>query len=220
VWPFVRRVVVGKAQLDVGYRRLGWNVSRTVLAAASTAVMVSGFALLLGLTSPGADPVLLGLYILAATLVRAPLVVVAMALQSYLLVVFRDAAEHVGARLIAILAAVAGVGAVLAVLAWLLGPLVFGWLFPGEPTPDGWFVAALVVSSALVAAMVVAAAALLARSLHFAYTAGWVTGAVVTIAALLLPFDLETRTIVALLAGPVVGLLVHLALLIGTRYRA
>lgn len=214
LWPFIRRSVVGRAQLDVGYRRLSWNVSRTLLAAASTGVMVSGFPLLLGLTSAGADPAQLGLYILAATLVRAPLVVVAMSLQSYLLIVFRDAAGQVGRRLLVILCAVAGAAVLLAGLAWLVGPAVFGWLFPGEPTPQGWFVAALVVSSALVAAMFVSGSAVLARAQHFFYSAGWVAGALVTIVVLVLPLELETRTIVALVAGPLAGLAVHLGCLL------
>lgn len=219
VWPFVRRTVVGKAQLDVGYRRLSWNVLRTLVAAASTGVMVSGFPLLLGLTSPGADPALLGLYILAATLVRAPLVVVAMSLQSYFLVQFRDAASTASRRFRLILASIAVAGLALAGIAWLIAPAVFGWLFPGEPTPEGWFVAALVISSALVAAMFVSGAAVLARAQHFAYSAGWVVGAVVTIVALLVPLDLATRTIVALLAGPAAGLAVHLGYLVGARRR-
>jgi len=219
LWPFIRSSVVGRAQLDVGYRRLTWNVSRTLLAAASTGVMVSGFALLLGLTSPGADPAILGLYILASTLVRAPLVVVAGALQGYLLVGFRDAPAAASRRFLLIQLGVAGAGVVLAGLGWLLGPAVFAFLFPGEPVPDGWFVAALVLSSALVAAMFVSASAVLARSQHFAYTAGWVTGAVVTIGVLLLPIDFGTRTVLALLAGPAAGLLVHIAGLVASRLR-
>lgn len=217
VWPFARRAVVGKAQLDVGYGRLSWNVSRTLLAAASTGVMVSGFPLLLGLTSPGADSVQLGLYILAATLVRAPLVVVAMSLQSYLVVQFRDAADRASRRLLLVLGGIAATGVVLAALGWLIGPAVFGWLFPGEPAPDGWFVAALVISSALVAAMFVSGAAVLARSQHFVYSAGWVVGAVVTVVVLLLPLDLATRTILALIAGPAVGLAVQVGYLVSSR---
>lgn len=220
VWPFVRRHVVGRGQVDVGYGRLTWNVARTLVAAASTGVMVSGFPLVLGLTSTSADPVLLGLYILAATLVRAPLVVVAMSLQSYLLVLFRDARAGASRRFVLIQLGIAATAVVLAALGWILGPAVFSFLFPGEPTPDGWFVAALVLSSALVAAMFVSASAVLARSQHFVYSAGWVVGAVVTIVVLVLPMDLEARTIAALIAGPVAGLAVHVGYLAVSRRSA
>jgi hypothetical protein len=51
LWPLIRRSVIGRAQLDVGYGALTWNVARTIIAAASTGVMVSGFPLILGVTS-------------------------------------------------------------------------------------------------------------------------------------------------------------------------
>jgi hypothetical protein len=61
--------------------------------------------------------------------------------------------------------------------------------------------------------MCVTAPAVLARSKHSVYSAGWVAGALVTIATLLLPLDFASRTVWALLAGPIVGLLVHLGYL-------
>lgn len=218
MWPFVRGHVVGKAQLDVGYGQLSVNVSRTLLAAASTGVMVSGFPLLLGVTSPGAPAAILGLYILAITLVRAPLVVVASALQGYLIVQFRDAPDLAPRRFLRIQLAVAGVGIVLCALGWFVGPAVFAWLFPGEPVPDGWFVAALVASSALVAAVYVSGSVVLARAQHLAYSVGWLVGAVATMTLLVLPVDFATRTILALLVAPVAALAVHVvSLMISSR---
>jgi hypothetical protein len=213
VWPFVRRSVVGRLHLDVGYRDLTWNVLRTVLAAASTGVMVSGFPLLLGLTSGGVSKTVVGLFILTITLTRAPLIVVAMSLQSYFIVLFRDSGSAFWRRFLAIEAVLIGGGAVLVPLGWWLGPIVFSFLFPGQPSPDGPLIALIVVSSALVGAMCVTAPAVLARSKHSVYSAGWVAGALVTIATLLLPLDFASRTVWALLAGPIVGLLVHLSYL-------
>lgn len=219
LWPFIRSRVVGRAQLDVGYRALTWNVGRTITAAAATSLMVSGFPLLFGIAASGFSRELVGMVILAATLVRAPLIVVTMALQGYLLVQFKNSPEGTGRLLTRLLGLVLVTGLVLAALAWLVGPAVFGWLFPGEPVPGAWFVAALVLSSALVAAMCVTGAAVLARSRHHLYTWGWVTGAVVTIAALLLPLELEPLAIVALLAGPAAGLGVQLVGLAAARSR-
>ncbi|MCU1524502.1 MAG: hypothetical protein JWO18_1396 [Microbacteriaceae bacterium] len=209
LWPFIRRSIVGKTELDVGYRSITWNVSRTILAAASTGVMVSGFPLLLGLTSSGVSKVTFGFVILATTLTRAPLIVIAMSLQSYFIIIFRDRADRFWRTFLRLQGLILASGVVLAALGWLLGPSVFGILFPAGPRPEGWFIAALVLSSALVGSLCISAPAVLARSAHFVYSAGWVVGALVTIASLLLPVDFTTRVVIALFAGPIAGLFLH-----------
>jgi hypothetical protein len=209
LWPFIRRSIVGRSELDVGYRAITWNVLRTVLAAASTGAMVSGFPLLLGLASGGQPKATVGLYILTITLTRAPLIVVAMSLQSYFTVTFRDTVDTFWRVFLRLQAAILIGGFALAALGWLIGPAVFAFLFPGERQPEGWFIAVLVLSSALVAALCVSAPAVLARSQHHVYTAGWLAGAVATIVALVLPLDFTARTVTALFVGPAVGLLVH-----------
>jgi hypothetical protein len=209
LWPFIRRSVVGRSELDVGYRAISWNVLRTVLAAASTGAMVSGFPLLLGLASAGQPKATVGLYILTITLARAPLIVVAMSLQSYFTVTFRDAADTFWRVFLRLQAAILVGGLALAALGWIIGPDVFGFLFPGERQPEGWFIAVLVLSSALMAALCVSAPAVLARSQHLVYSAGWFAGAVATIVALVLPLDFTSRTVTALFVGPAIGLLVH-----------
>lgn len=209
LWPIIRGSIVGRSQLDVGYRALSWNVGRTVVAASATAVMVSGFPLLLGLTSGTESRAVLGMFIVAITLTRAPLIVVAMSLQSYLIVHFRDNAAHFWRHFVGILAFAMVAGVVLAAAGWLLGPPVYHFLFPDKLQPDGPFFAILVGSSALVAALCITAPAVLARSQHFVYSAGWVAAAVTTVAALLLPLDFASRTVLALCLGPAVGLVLH-----------
>ena len=56
-------------------------------------------------------------------------------------------------------------------------------------------------------------AAAVAAALHRAYSVGWVSATVASALLLLLPLGLETRTVVALLCGPLVGIAVHLAAL-------
>jgi hypothetical protein len=214
LWPLVRRSIVGRSQLDVDYRTLTWNVTRTIVAAASTGVMVSGFPLLLGVTSQTQPKEIVGLFILTITLTRAPLIVVAISLQSYFIVSFRDNAEHFWRQFLRLQAFIAGAGLVLALAGWLLGPAVFAFLFPGALRPEGAFIAVLVLSSALVGALCVSAPAVLARSQHFVYSAGWVVAATVTVIALLLPLDFTTRTLLALLSGPVAGLIIHAVYLV------
>jgi len=210
LWPAVRRGVVGRTWVDVGYRALSWNVTRTVAASASMGLLVSGFPVLIGLASAGEQAAFVASLFLAIMITRAPVIVLVMSLQSYLVVRFRDRRkEGFWRQFLLIQAAIAGGGVVLAVVAAFIGPAVFEWLYGSEFDLDGWFYAVLVVSSALVGALVVSAAAVLADSQHLVYSLGWLIAAAVTLGCFLLPADLLTRTVVALIAGPVAGLVVH-----------
>jgi hypothetical protein len=217
IWLVTRRHIAGRTELDVGYRGLAWNTARTVVAAASMGLLVSGFPLLLSVTSPGEPKGELGLLILAATITRAPLIVVAMAMQSYLIVLFREAGERFWRLLLLLECGALAAGVVLGALAWLIGPPIFEFLFPGQPVPAGWLIGVLVATSALVAALCVSAPAVLSRGAHTVYSAGWVVTAVVTVLGLLLPLPLLTRASIALLVGPVAGLLVHTVYLVLSR---
>lgn len=207
--PRLRRALNRRARLDVDLRRLTWNVARTIVAAASLGVMVSGFPLLLGVTSGNEEKTTLGLLILVVTLTRAPLIVVAMALQSYLVVHFRRTSKSAFAAIAPIGIAVGIASVVLMLGGWAFGPWTFGVLFPGEPKPDGWLIAVLVLSSGLVGMMCVSGSALLAKSAHAPYSVGWTIAALATIGSLLVPLDLTARSALALVAGPLFGLVVH-----------
>ena len=61
-----------------------------------------------------------------------------------------------------------------------------------------------------IALLTLTGAATVAAALHRAYATGWVSATVAATLLLLLPLQLETRTIVALLCGPIVGIAVHL----------
>jgi len=220
LWPVIRGGFVGRSTLDVGTRTLVWNVSRVVLASASTAVLVSGFPLLLGVTSHGEPDSLKAEIIFTITLARAPLVVSVLALQSYLIVRFRDDHGRWWRDFLAIQGIVVAAGAVVAVLALMLGPWAFGIVSSKPVTLDGPFMALLVVSSTLVGALCVSASAVLARSQHFVFSVGWVVAAVATIAAMSAPIEFVPRVVVALIVGPVAGLVVHLGwLLLSARTR-
>ncbi|MDJ0324898.1 hypothetical protein QMG61_14130 [Cryobacterium sp. PH31-AA6] len=211
VWPFIRRNVVNRTELDVGSKQLAWNVARTVVGSSSTGVLVSGFPLLLGATSGDASEAALGALVLAITLTRAPIVIAVLSLQSYLVIHFRQHGATIGSALTRILALIAGASILLAALAlWFASPLLV--LLVGSAYEINNVVLALLVGSAgLVAALCATGPAVLARSQHMIFTAGWVVAAVTTILLLLLPGTLETRAIVALSAGPLLGLLVHLS---------
>jgi hypothetical protein len=75
--------------------------------------------------------------------------------------------------------------------------------------PSNWLIATFVLSSALVGALCVSAPAVLSRNAHTAFSAGWIVAAATTVVCLLLPLDFVEKTIVALLVGPIAGVLVH-----------
>jgi len=219
VWLIARRRIIGRSFLDVGYRALTWNVARTVLASISTAVLVSGFPLLLGIAGQGQSPALVGEVIFTITLIRAPLIITVMSFQSFFVVRFRDHPESRLRTFVGLLGII-GLGAVvLGALGWLFGVPVLE-IVSGMPSSlNGGLIALLVGSSALVAAMCVTAPALLARGEHLGYSAGWVAAAIATAIAMALPIEFLPRVELAVLIGPVVGLLVHGVWLIATRKR-
>lgn len=210
LWPVIRHGVVGRTDIDVGFGRLTWNVARTMLAAVSTAVLVSAFPLLLGVTSRGADAALVGELVFTLTLTRAPLVVSVMALQGYLIVQFRERVQGWVAFLLRMMGALLLGGAILAAAGWWLGPAVFGLVSGAPVTLGGDVIAIMVASSLLVAALSVSGSAVLGRGGHLAFSSGWFVAAAATVAVMALPIDdLIVRVCAATLLAPLLGLLVH-----------
>lgn len=216
MWPFIRRTLA-RATMDVGNASLGWNVSRTVLASVSSAVLISGFPLLLGVTAKSESPALVGELIFTITLTRAPLIITAMSLQSYFVVRFREQSSW-WKPFFRVQGIIAMSGVAIAFLSWYLGPALFTWISGRAVSLDGPLLAVLATSSALVAALCVSAPAVLARSQHRAYSLGWVVAAIVTIGLMMLPIGFLPRVSLALLIGPIAGLLIHvLALYLAQR---
>ena len=83
------------------------------------------------------------------------------------------------------------------------------------PADRGWIDRITEIASALIAIalLTLTGAATVAAALHRAYASGWISATVASMLLLLLPVGLETRTVIALLCGPMVGIAVHLAAL-------
>ncbi|MGB7360226.1 MAG: hypothetical protein WA944_20575, partial [Mycobacterium sp.] len=64
-----------------------------------------------------------------------------------------------------------------------------------------------------IALLTLTGAATVAAALHRAYAVGWLSATVASTLLLLLPLELELRTVIALLCGPLLGMAVHLAAL-------
>jgi O-antigen/teichoic acid export membrane protein len=188
------------------------GAAHSIAAAGASAILVMGFPVLLKATSGdlGATG---GVVILAVTLTRAPLLVPLTAMQGNLIAHFVDQRTERLRALIAPAAAVAGLGLLGVVLAGVFGPWLLREGFGSEYRADGALLGWLTAGAIAIALLTLTGAAAVAAALHRAYSAGWVSATVASALLLLLPLDLQTRTVVALLCGPVVGMAVHLGAL-------
>ncbi|ULE35069.1 hypothetical protein [Mycobacterium sp. IDR2000157661] len=185
------------------------GASHSIAAAGASAVLVMGFPVLLKATSGdlGAQG---GVVILAVTLTRAPLLVPLTAMQGNLIVHFVDQRTDRLRALVAPAALVTAVGLVGVLAAWAVGPWLLRSGFGTEYRADGALLAWLTGAATAIALLTLTGAAAVAAALHRAYSLGWVSATVASALLLLLPLDLQTRTVVALMCGPVVGIVVHL----------
>ena len=192
------------------------GASHSIAAASASAVLVMGFPVLLKATSGdlGATG---GVVILAVTLTRAPLLVPLTAMQGNLIAHFVDQRAERMHALMKPAAAVTALGLLGVLAAGIFGPWLLRSAFGAEYRADGALLAWLTGAAIAMALLTLTGAATVAAALHRAYSLGWVSATVVSTALLLLPLDLETRTVVALLCGPLVGIAVHLGALAGAR---
>jgi len=188
------------------------GASHSIAAAGASAILVMGFPVLLKSTSGdlGAEG---GVVILAVTLTRAPLLVPLTAMQGNLIAYFVD---HHGrsARLRALLkpaAVIVTLGAIGVLAAGSLGPWILRTVFGSEYEAGGGLLAWLTAAAVSIALLTLTGAGAVAAALHRSYSIGWVGATVASTLLLTLPLDLQTRTVVALLCGPLVGIAVHLA---------
>jgi O-antigen/teichoic acid export membrane protein len=188
------------------------GAAHSITAAGASAVLVMGFPVLLKATSNELG-VAGGVVILAVTLTRAPLLVPLTALQGNLIAHFVDERIERFRALIAPLVVVGGIGAVGVVAAGLTGPWLLRVGFGPDYHAGGALLAWLTAAAVAIAMLTITGAAAVAAALHRAYSLGWVGATVASTLLLLLPLPLETRTVIALLCGPLVGIAVHLAAL-------
>jgi O-antigen/teichoic acid export membrane protein len=212
-------VVPGEAPVPGTVRR-----AMVVLITASLAsqLLANAGPLIVQLRATPAEEVLSGQFLAAITIARLPVFVFS-AVQAVLLpglaalVGLRDAAgfrRRLG--LVAAATAAIGVGGTVAVWAWgdVLVPLLFGDAFGVGRS----VVTLLALSGALFMLAQLAAQALLALTGERAVVVGWVAGAVALCGTALLPGELTSVAVAALVVGSAVSLLVLVgALLLAVR---
>jgi len=188
------------------------GATHSITAAGASAILVMGFPVLLKLTSNelGAQG---GVIILAVTLTRAPLLVPLTAMQGNLIAHFVDERSDRLRALIAPAGIIGGIGAVGVVAAGVVGPWLLRVVFGPQYDASGALLAWLTGGALAIAMLTLTGAAAVAAALHRAYSLGWVFATVVSGLLLLLPLPLQTRTVIGLLCGPLVGIGVHLVAL-------
>lgn len=213
-----RRLWVARA--DVPARRLTTNILWSFLSSAAAAVLMMGFPNVLKASGAAeSEPVVLGTLILAISITRSPIMIPLQAFQGVAVSAFLKQRHRPVAAFIKPAAAVVAVGAMGALAAYLVGPLLFRLIYPPtagaesayEAAASGITLGALVFASALLALMTLSGNMALAVNQHRIYLAGWVVAAAVTLSlAFLVPAPLVPRAIVALAVGPVCGFVVHM----------
>jgi O-antigen/teichoic acid export membrane protein len=151
-----------------------------------------------------------GVIILAVTLTRAPLLVPLTAMQGNLIVHFVDERTDRLRALVVPAAIIGGIGAVGVLAAGIVGPWLLRVAFGPQYDANSALLAWLTGAAVAIAMLTLTGAAAVAAALHRAYSLGWVGATVASGLLLLLPLPLETRTVVGLLCGPLVGIGVHL----------
>lgn len=195
---------------DVPVRPLLRRLGHAMVAAASSAALVVGFPVLLRLTSSEAEYAASAPLLLAVSLTRAPLMIPLGAYQGVAITYFLSHRDRGVAALRPVAGAILGVGVLGAGLAWLVGPWLMTVLIRPDYRVDGVVLAGLTFAAAMLALVTLTGAAVLALDRHTAFTVGWVTATLVSVAVLLTPLDVPTRTVLSLTVGPAVGVAVHL----------
>lgn len=210
LWLATRARVKGRYVLDVPPSRLAWNATRAVGGSISTGVLTSGYPLLIGATSTAEPEAIVGALVFVVTITRAPLVIPALTLQSFLTVHFRERTDAARSRLLRLLAGVVVISLLLAAVAFVVEPWLLRTIWGEGYVVSAAVCAGIVLTSGVTAGLCVSGAATLASSRHGAFVAGWGVAAVASVVLLFLPVELEARVLISMGVGPLLGVMVHL----------
>jgi O-antigen/teichoic acid export membrane protein len=207
--PAGRRAAHARGDGD-GVEFLG-RASHAMVAAASSAVLVVGFPVLLRLTSSNLEWTTAAPLLLAISLTRAPLLIPLNAYQGVAISHFLAERERGISVLRRPATAVLGVGAVGSAAAYLAGPVVMTTFFGPEYHVDGRLLAGLTVAATCLALLTLTGSAVLAHGQHRAYATGWLLSSIASIALLTTALPLAPRCVLSLCLGPLLGIGIHLA---------
>lgn len=215
LWFVSGRRAVRHVQFDAGASDLIRNSLSTVGAALATGVMISGLPLLLGITSRGLPDAELSALILVLTLTRAPLVIPLLALQSYLVVTFRDQPHLALRRTFLWGSGLVGLTVILALLGGLVGPWLVEWIYGAAYALPAPIFGLIIGSAGLTALLCLTGPAALAAGRHRSYVTGWALSSTALVVGLMIVPPEVWSTVSVIAGAPVLGAVVHLLALTG-----
>lgn len=189
------------------------GAGHAMVAAASSAVLVVGFPVLLRLTTSSHEWTTTAPLLLAISLTRAPLIMPLNAYQGVAITHFLSEQHRGIAVLLRPAAAVAGVGALGAAGAYLVGPFIMVTFFGPAYHVSGLLLAGLTLAAACLALLTLTGSAVLASGRHRVYALGWFLASVASVALLMIDLPLGSRVVLSLCVGPLLGIGIHLSAL-------
>lgn len=197
------------ARSDVRLSEQVGNFLNACAASASSAALVVGFPVLIRVTSDSQEYLGAAGLLLAIALTRAPLLMPLQAYQGVALMHFVRQQEQGLRALYPIAAAVVAVTGFAAAAAALVGPALFHLLLGRHYSASAGLLAGLTVGAGMLVLLTLTGACCLAVGGHRAYAVGWLIATSAAVALLLVPLELERRTVFSLVVAPVFGVVVH-----------
>ena len=204
-----------RATGDRDSRRFLNDSGHAMVAAASSAVLVVGFPVLLRLTTSGQEWTTSAPLLLAISLTRAPLLMPLNAFQGVAISHFLSERDRGIALLLRPSAAIVGVGALGAAGAYVVGPFIMVAFFGPAYYVSGLLLTSLTVGAVCLALLTLTGSAVLATGKHKAYALGWFLGSAASVALLMTGLPLASRAVLSLCVGPLLGIGIHLSALRG-----
>lgn len=196
-------------RVDVPARSLARRMAASLVAQGASAVLVVGFPILLAATTGRGEYAAAAPLLLAISLTRAHVLLPLNALQGVAVSHLVRAGARMAPLLVRLLALVAAVAVVGAVAAWTVGPWLMSLLFGDAYAVDATVLAVLTLAAGGTAALTLTGACAQALAAHTWYVAGWVLAVVACVALLQVEGSMEWRACLALGLSPLVGLAVH-----------
>ena len=212
---FLPFIVVGwRRSLSIPGTGVGF-LGRSAAAMVSSGcanLLVVGLPALITATGDASDRAR-GVLFAAILLTRTPVLLLANAVRPVVVRVFVENRNRLGVWAWRVAPLVVTASVVASAIGWIAGPWALRILFGDDFQVSGALMAGLVLAAVLILLQTWTGVALAAVNRDGASTVGWLVAVITAVGCLLLPLGLEARTVVALLAGPGVGMALHLVVL-------
>jgi hypothetical protein len=208
ILPFLRIGTTNGFNIKLETRKTIWNISRTLSASIALAITVNALPLLVFFASRGnADPIT-GELMFAVTILRAPLVVASIALQSYFLVYFSRTERHESTANATPFLVLSAATVLLTLFGFILGSRTMNLITGDESLLSNFAISIIFLSSGFIAILVAASSMSLSRGFHATYSTSWLTTSALTVFIILQPGDLISNVLTAIALGPLAGIAV------------